>query len=152
MTVTCPDCRTEYLLPDHLMGPRGARVRCPQCGHKFVVRREGQEGQEAPADATTQAEASPPPTPESRPVSEHAEALSADPESVANELIAELDARIGPRLAEARARGKVLAEVGPELMATFDAYRKRLGSAASDEVFRRVLQERLGLSFGARPR
>lgn len=52
MTIACPYCTTRYLLPDHLLGPGGARVRCPSCQRSFVV----------PADASRSdaaAEASP---------------------------------------------------------------------------------------------
>jgi len=37
MTIACPFCTTRYLLPDHLLGPGGARVRCPSCHRSFVV-------------------------------------------------------------------------------------------------------------------
>ena len=37
MHVTCPYCSTPYELPDHLMGPGGARVRCRTCREQFVV-------------------------------------------------------------------------------------------------------------------
>ena len=37
MQVTCPYCSTSYELPDHLRGPGGARVRCPNCREQFVV-------------------------------------------------------------------------------------------------------------------
>jgi len=40
MTVHCPHCSTGYLLPDHLVGPKGARVSCPECRGEFAVWRE----------------------------------------------------------------------------------------------------------------
>lgn len=40
MNVRCPECTTEYNLPEKLLGGRGARVRCPMCDHAFVVLRE----------------------------------------------------------------------------------------------------------------
>jgi predicted Zn finger-like uncharacterized protein len=40
MNVRCPECTTEYTIPEHLLGGRGARVRCPMCDHGFVVLRE----------------------------------------------------------------------------------------------------------------
>jgi len=64
MTVHCPHCLTGYLLPEHLLGGAGARVRCPGCEGVFVVLPEGgvsaDEGQsgdtviaEAMSDATS---------------------------------------------------------------------------------------------------
>ena len=40
MHVTCPKCAVSYLLPERLLGPGGARVRCPRCGEMFTVSRE----------------------------------------------------------------------------------------------------------------
>jgi hypothetical protein len=71
----------------------------------------------------------------------------ADPEQVAAELLGELEARLGPRLVEARERGRVLAVAGPELIASYDAYQAQLGSRANAEVFRRLVRERLGVSL-----
>ncbi len=42
MTVHCPHCLTGYLLPEHLLGGAGARVRCPGCEGVFVVLPEGE--------------------------------------------------------------------------------------------------------------
>jgi predicted Zn finger-like uncharacterized protein len=54
MTIACPYCGTRYLLPDHLLGPGGARVRCPNCQRSFVVPAES--GPPAPpADASAPA-------------------------------------------------------------------------------------------------
>jgi len=41
MPVTCPHCSTRYVLPKALLGPGGARVRCPRCREPFVVTAEG---------------------------------------------------------------------------------------------------------------
>jgi predicted Zn finger-like uncharacterized protein len=46
MTVHCPHCSTGYRLPGHLMGPLGARVRCPECQGSFEVSREAPNGEE----------------------------------------------------------------------------------------------------------
>jgi predicted Zn finger-like uncharacterized protein len=37
LNVTCPHCAARYLLPAHLLGPGGARVRCPGCSRSFDV-------------------------------------------------------------------------------------------------------------------
>lgn len=37
MHVTCPHCTTRYVLPESLLGPLGARVRCPRCREPFAV-------------------------------------------------------------------------------------------------------------------
>lgn len=41
MPVTCPHCSTRYVLPKALLGPGGARVRCPRCREPFAVSPEG---------------------------------------------------------------------------------------------------------------
>ena len=42
MPVTCPHCSTRYVLPKALLGPGGARVRCPRCREPFSVSPEGE--------------------------------------------------------------------------------------------------------------
>jgi len=42
MPVTCPHCSTRYVLPKALLGPGGARVRCPRCREPFAVSPEGE--------------------------------------------------------------------------------------------------------------
>jgi predicted Zn finger-like uncharacterized protein len=37
MQVSCPHCATRYVLPESLLGPLGARVRCPRCREAFTV-------------------------------------------------------------------------------------------------------------------
>lgn len=137
MTVHCPHCSTGYVLPDHLMGPRGARVRCPRCERPFVVLREetGETitrlegilpgGPEAPAAAAPDEEAS----------------------RLAMQLLDSLADRLGPGLDEARSRGRVLAEFGPDVMKAFDEYRARLGERAAPATFRAALKERWGVDL-----
>jgi len=43
MPVTCPHCSTRYVLPRALLGPGGARVRCPRCREPFAVGPDGEE-------------------------------------------------------------------------------------------------------------
>ena len=115
MTVQCPHCSTGYLLPDHLVGPLGARVRCPECQASFEVPRDGMNGEAAAR--------------------------------LADELLSSLASRLGESLDQARARGRVLAEFGPEVMKTFDEYRSRLGGHAAPAAFRAALRERWGIDL-----
>ena len=41
MNVQCPYCSTRYELPERLIGPGGAEVRCPRCRRRFVVGADG---------------------------------------------------------------------------------------------------------------
>jgi predicted Zn finger-like uncharacterized protein len=41
MQVTCPHCSTRYVLLESMLGPLGARVRCPRCREPFTVSRDG---------------------------------------------------------------------------------------------------------------
>jgi len=54
---------------------------------------------------------------------------------------------LGESLDQARARGRVLAEFGPEVMKTFDEYRSRLGGHAAPAAFRAALKERWGIDL-----
>lgn len=35
MILSCEKCHTRYLLPTHLLGPEGRRVRCTMCSHEW---------------------------------------------------------------------------------------------------------------------
>ncbi|MCM2344654.1 MAG: zinc-ribbon domain-containing protein [Alphaproteobacteria bacterium] len=35
MILTCEECQTRYLLPTHLLGAAGRRVKCTICGHEW---------------------------------------------------------------------------------------------------------------------
>ena len=169
MTVHCPHCGTGYLLPDHLLGPRGARVRCPNCRRPFVVLREGEKPppvslgaapvvateERAPAVAEPELVAAVP-VAEAVPdgLAEVTSGPSSEParddgnaETVAGEILESLAQRLGTRVAEARARGRVLAELGPELMRAYDEFRARAGADAPREAFRAVLRERWGVDL-----
>ena len=111
MTVHCPHCSTEYLLPDHLLGPRGARVRCPKCAGAFVVLASATgepkvEAQEPPPSSEPESalasEASP------APVQNAGESEQSEAVSVAAQVLDELAGRLGDRWQDARAAGKVL--------------------------------------------
>lgn len=138
MTVQCPQCATRYLLPDHLLGPRGARVRCPGCGHRFDVTREADATQ---ADAPVPAAAGAPEEQASAPADD------AHATEVARSLLRGLAERLGERLVPARASGRVLSEFGPELMSAYDAYREQLGAGASARPFRTELRASWGVDL-----
>jgi predicted Zn finger-like uncharacterized protein len=127
VNVRCPECATEYRLPEELLGERGARVRCPRCRWSFIVH----SGDEAIAAE------SPPPSP----------ALENDPESFAAALLDRLAEELGARWAAARARGRILSELGPDLMRAYGEYRAALGPAASADAFRQALRARWGLTL-----
>jgi predicted Zn finger-like uncharacterized protein len=154
MNVFCSHCSTGYLLPDDLLGPRGARVRCPTCGKTFVVLLE---------TASAAGAASPAGASEPGPVA--AEPVDVEPIVTVEPLVPLVDGSPGPvrtgpgdetlarllldglarekgeRLETARRGGRVLAEFGPELMTAYEEYRRRLGSGGSPLAFKKVLKE-----------
>jgi predicted Zn finger-like uncharacterized protein len=133
MTVQCPQCATRYLLPDELLGPSGARVRCPSCGNRFDVTHDAQVT--AVADDAPAA-----PAPESG--TDDAQAAE-----VARSLLRGLAERLGERLAPARASDRVLSEFGPELMSAWDAYCEQLGEGAPARPFRTELRATWGVDL-----
>ena len=36
MILTCPNCATDFLIPDHLIGPEGREVKCDECGEVWI--------------------------------------------------------------------------------------------------------------------
>lgn len=65
MILTCPNCATDFLVPDHQIGPEGREVKCDECGEVWVggVKDPAPEPQSAaaavkspPASATPEAE------------------------------------------------------------------------------------------------
>ena len=136
MTVRCPNCGTEYSLPERLLGDLGARVRCPTCAQSFVVTRAEddllrawREASEAPGEAPREPRG------------------SDEPRAVAHALLDALVEQLGAGLDQARAQGRTLAVFGPDLMRAFDRYRARLGRRGDSEVFRDVLRERWGVDL-----
>ena len=138
MTAQCPQCQTKYLLPDHLLGPRGARVRCPGCGHRFDV---------VPGSDASDA------APSGEPLTDATNITPAGAEGdtrateVARALLRGLAERLGERLVPARASGRVLSEFGPELMSAWDAYREELGTDAPAQPFRSELRATWGVDL-----
>jgi predicted Zn finger-like uncharacterized protein len=41
MKIRCPGCRREYIVADHKITEVGARLKCPKCQKRFLVRRLG---------------------------------------------------------------------------------------------------------------
>ena len=144
MTVHCPHCSTGYLLPDHLVGARGARVRCPTCQGAFVVLARGGNGvgegapaAPAPAAAATPAPVAPPRPPEA-------------PDDVAVSIFDSLEASLGDDLADARRGGRVLSTHGPRIMDAYAEYLRRAGAKASPDPFRAELERRCGVALSPR--
>lgn len=130
MAIHCPACGAGYLLPANLLGARGARVRCPGCGHAFAVGRDGAVTQ-MPVEAPAQAPAGP--------VDEHRQAAA--------ELLAALDARLPGALLEAAREGRLFAAHGAELLAAYDEFRRRAGAGGASEVFREEVRARYGVDL-----
>jgi predicted Zn finger-like uncharacterized protein len=169
MTVYCPHCSTGYLLPDHLIGPRGARVRCPNCQGAFVVvpvdgegRADGARpdfGSGAAPEHTSQglAEASATAGPAVMEAERAAEASRSAappdarpaeaPAAIAAAVLEALVARLGDALVEARRRGRVLSEHGPEIMDAYAEYRRRAGVGAAPDAFRAALKGCCGVDL-----
>lgn len=156
MIVHCPHCLTGYLLPDHLVGDKGARVRCPGCDGVFVVLPES--GSVAPESAKATAEAAargasggevgrvaaapgpPGPVPEARPSVD-------EPAAAAAAVLDELADFLGDDLTRSRLRGSVLSDHGPAIMAGWEEYRRRAGADAPSDIFRAVLRDRCGVDL-----
>lgn len=58
MILTCPSCRTKYVVPDSAIGLDGRKVRCAQCRFSWF-----QDGPEQMATGITPPPAPPPPAP-----------------------------------------------------------------------------------------
>lgn len=134
MTVHCPHCSTGYLLPDHLLGERGSRVRCPACTGAFVVLPEnghaGGAGERSPA-ANDNGHA--PPGPE--------------PSQLAAEILDRLASQLGDALEQSRSRRTILSEHGPALLDAYDEFRRRSEAASAPAVFRASLRDRWGFDL-----
>ena len=160
MTIACPHCQSRYLLPPSLMGPGGARVRCPQCRNPFLVGADGgvtalpAAGAEPPKTQIENAAPPAPAEPRAPAVPEPAatETVTASepetPAEVARRLLAEMDAEHGPsEIAFAAQHGTFFFAHGHRLMAAWDDYRRLAGRAASAAVFRDALRERWGVEL-----
>ncbi len=152
MTVHCPHCLTGYLLPEHLLGEHGARVRCPGCDGVFVVMPErGSEARAAGAGEPPPPEPAPGEGSRSDPAPGAGDAgaavETAAPAAVAGEILAVLADFLGDDLSRARSRGTVLSQHGPAILAVWDEYRRRLGADAPSLPFREALRDRCGVDL-----
>lgn len=150
MIIACPNCSTGYLLPEHLVGPGGARVRCPRCQHLFAVDVDGlprspaalETGSappEAPVETAAKADATP-------------SAVAGEPAAegalaVAHAVLEQLAVHEGEAIDRARAEHRFFAEFGPALMVAYETYCRRVGEGADPGTFRRALRERWGLEL-----
>jgi len=157
MIIACPHCSTGYLLPENLMGPGGARVRCPRCQQVFAVGSDGRAGaaaSSAPAPAVPLAPEPALEVKEELPVSSQtapaapvAEPAAVEPLGVARAVLAELAAREGEALEQARDEHRLFAAFGPALMEAYEAYCRRAGRDADPSAFREALRERWGVEL-----
>ena len=76
------------------------------------------------------------------------EGMASDPNAIARRVLDELAAKRGPAMEQAKARGRMFAEFGPELSAAFDEYRRLCGGTGNPAPFRAVLRERWGIDLG----
>jgi predicted Zn finger-like uncharacterized protein len=147
--ISCPNCSTGYLLPEHLVGPGGARVRCPRCQRLFAV---GADGRPRPL--------APPATgalPPERPLETVEEGAAASPAGaapagegaleVARSVLGQLAEHEGEALERARAERRIFSEFGPALMRAYETYRRRAGQDADPGAFRTALRERWGVEL-----
>ena len=162
MNVSCPHCGARYLLPANLLGPGGARVRCPGCSRSFDVPPAVHAGgTQAASGPVTAADRSPvAASPASRVLEETprrpsivppgaarppaADALA--PQEIARELLSALSARSGGSLSAAASEGSLFSQHGPAIFEAFDEFRRRAPNVGAGP-FRAALRELWGVEL-----
>jgi predicted Zn finger-like uncharacterized protein len=141
--ISCPECGTGYLLPEHLLGPGGASVRCPRCQQLFAVDAHGRPRVPAGPRAGEQALA---PTREPA-VAGAAPPAGGAPLAVARAVLERLSRDHGQAIERARDERRLFADYGPALMAALETYRREVGEDAGPGPFREALRERWGVEL-----
>ena len=161
MIISCPNCSTGYLLPEHLAGPGGARVRCPHCQFLFAVGLDGQPREPAlpePAPGSPPSEFPLEAVEETPAAGANPPATTAEPEAgaepgadghlaVARAVLEQLAVHEGEAIERAKAGHRFFAEFGPALMVAYETYCRRAGAGASPGAFRTALRERWGVEL-----
>jgi predicted Zn finger-like uncharacterized protein len=159
--ISCPNCSTGYLLPEHLVGPGGARVRCPRCQHLFAVGVDGQPREPAlpaPAPGSLPSERPLEVVEEPPAAAATASVTTAEPEpgagpgaeghlAVARAVLGQLAVHEGEAIERAQAERRFFAEFGPALMVAYETYLRRAGEGADPSAFRTALRERWGVEL-----
>jgi len=150
LTISCPNCSSRYLLPEHLLGPAGARVCCPGCWHRFTVDAAGAlvspeveplYHPAAPAGGPALAGSAPAAVPGVGAADGGAPVARDAVLALAHGELAELDP-VAPDVTRAASHGRLFAEFGARVLDAFDRYRRSAGRAAGAEPFRRAMRER----------
>jgi len=150
--VHCPSCLSGYELPEDLLGPGGARVRCPACAEEFLVR-PAAESRSIPPAATREVEPG-----AARGAEQKEERFAGadarrggsppgDAAAVGTEVFTVLSDFLGEDLARSRTRGTVLSDHGPAVMAVWDEYRRRAGAGAPTGPFLAALRDCCGVDL-----
>ena len=140
MQVTCPHCSTRYILPESLLGPLGARVRCPRCREAFTV--------EPPAPVEKVAEvAAPEPAQAATPAAAAPEGRPIDPADVARAALDEIAPGAGEEIAQAFHQGHLFERYGEAIVGAYEVYRRKIGPAADPAPFRAAMRERWGVDL-----
>jgi predicted Zn finger-like uncharacterized protein len=143
MNVGCPHCQTRYELPETLLGPGGARVRCPKCAQSFLVGPDGgisalmTAAPPLTADETVAAPAVP----------AAGGAEDAAPADVARRVLERLALTHGTGIEAAIANGRLFSEYGQRLIEAYDEYRRAVGRRTDAAPFRDALRERWGIDL-----
>jgi len=155
INVSCPHCGARYLLPANLLGPGGARVRCPGCSRSFDVPAPAapappasglRETPRRPSIAAGAAAPAPPAAPAPAAPAAAAPATARSAQEIARELLEALGGSHGERLSAAVAEGSLFSKHGPEIFAAYDEYRRRAPQVGA-APFRAALRELWGVEL-----